>query len=153
VSWVCVDQRVAQAVGIPWAMERIGMRFPFHNPVAIMLIEGDRMLASVLFTDYDEVNIGIHVASDGSKRWLTRKFLRACFAYPFEQLKVRRVTGLVAASNASALRFDLHLGFQVEGRLRKAAQDGSDLLVLGMLRHECRHLREEHEQRFGTVCA
>lgn len=130
------------------------MRFPFHNPTAIMLIEGDRMLACVLFTDYDEVNIGIHVASDGSRKWLNREYLRACFAYPFEQLKVRRVTGLVAASNAAALRFDLHLGFTLEGRLRNAAQDGSDLLVLGMLRHECRHLKErEHEQRFGAVCA
>lgn len=130
------------------------MRFPFRNPVAIMLIEGDRMLASVLFTDYDAVNIGIHVASDGSKRWLSRKFLRACFSYPFEQLGVQRVTGLVSTSNVDALKFDLHLGFVVEGRLRKAAQDGSDLLVLGMLRHECRHLKErEHEQRLGTVCA
>jgi len=152
MRWICADQQVAKAVGIPWAQRTIGLRFPWREPTAIMLFDDNVLRACVAYTDYDEVNLGMHIASDGSRRWLTREYLRACFGYPFEQLGVRRVTGLVAASNPAALRFDTHLGFRMEGRLRHAAQDGSDLLVLGMLRGECRYLRDsEHGQELRAV--
>lgn len=155
MSWVCSDQEVAKQVGLPWARGQIGMVFPFDERAkAIMLFDGDVLRAATVYTDFTYQSVSMHIASDGSKRWLTRLFLRESFAYPFEQLGVQRVTGLVAASNPDALRFDLHLGFQVEGRMRAAAQDGSDLLVLGMLRQECRHLKEEYgRQRLSTVSA
>jgi RimJ/RimL family protein N-acetyltransferase len=54
------------------------------------------------------------------------------------QLGVQRVTGYVPASNAAALRFDRHLGFVEEGRLREALPGGEDVIVLGMLKRECR---------------
>ena len=50
----------------------------------------------------------------------------------------RRVTGLVHDNNHDARRFDEHLGFKQEGVLRKAAPDGDDMIVYGMLREECR---------------
>lgn len=71
---------------------------------------------------------------------MTREFLRVAFRYPFYQLKVRRVTGYVPASNADALRFDLHLGFVQEGLMREAMDTGEDVVVLGMLKRECRWL-------------
>jgi L-amino acid N-acyltransferase YncA len=152
VSWVCVDQRVAEAVGIPWAMERVRLRFPWNKPTAIMLIDGDRLRAVVAYSDYTGQAVSMHVASDGS-RHCTRAFLRVCFRYPFEQLKVLRVTGLIAASNAASLRLALHLGFRIEGRLREAADDGGDQLVVGMLHRECRYLNQgpKHGQRL-TAC-
>ncbi|WP_369674540.1 hypothetical protein, partial [Enterococcus faecium] len=52
---------------------------------------------------------------------------------PFVQWNLRRVTGLVPAKNADALRFDLHLGFEREGYLKHALPD-DDLIVLGMTR-------------------
>jgi RimJ/RimL family protein N-acetyltransferase len=141
MKWICGDQAIAKQVGLPWAQDRIGVRWPWNNATAIMLFDAELLLACTVYADYDGGNILMHIASDGSRRWLTRDFLRECFAYPFEQLHCRRVTGLVAASNTAALKFDAHLGFKPEGRMRQAAQDGSDLLILGMLRHECRHLR------------
>lgn len=154
MKWVCVDQRVAREVGVPWALAKIGLRFPWVDPVAIMLFDGDILRACAVYTDYDLGNVSMHIASDGTRKWMTREFLRACFHYPFKELKVRRVTGLVAASNPRALRFDTHLGFRLEGRIRQGAQDGSDLLVLGMLRGECRYLKEPvHGQELSALCA
>ena len=82
----------------------------------------------------------MHIAAVPGRRWMTRDFLRVAFRYPFWQLGCRRVTGYVPASNADALRFDLHLGFVQEGRMREALPDGEDVIVLGMLRNECRWL-------------
>lgn len=153
MKWICDDQEVARSVGIPWARDRIGLLRPFEQYAkAIMLLDDQKLLAVTVYTDYAPRNISLHIASNGSKRWLTRAFLLASFDYPFDQLGVRRVTGLVAASNPAALKFDLHLGFRVEGRMRGASEDGSDLLVLGMLRHECRYLRAKHgQEQFCTA--
>ena len=62
------------------------------------------------------------------------------------QLGCRRVTGYVPAANARARRLDEHLGFVYEGRLREALPDGQDVLVLGMLRRECRWLDYDERQ-------
>ena len=46
---------------------------------------------------------------------------------------VQRVTGLVRAKNLAARRFDEHIGFELEGIMRKAFID-DDLCVYGFLR-------------------
>jgi hypothetical protein len=100
------------------------------------------ILAGVVYQNYIRgTDIHMHVAALPGKRWLSRFFLGECFRYPFEQLGCRRVTGLVPASNTAAARFDEHLGFTAEGRLRQIMPDGDDLLIYGMLREECRFLK------------
>jgi RimJ/RimL family protein N-acetyltransferase len=138
-----------------WARERIKCEWPFKDFTAISIVDDDVMIATVLYTNYNRQNIEMHVASDGTKRWMTREFLRAVFAYPFEQLGCRRVTGVVQASNSAAYNFDKNIGFTLEGRMREASADGSDLLILGMMREECRflELRGSHGQAVSAVSA
>lgn len=124
-----------------WALERIA-----HVPSwgewfeAIGLERDGDLLAVVVYNLWSGADIAMHVAAMPGRRWMTRAFLRAVFRYPFVQLGCRRVTGYVPASNADALRFDRHLGFVEEGRMREALPTGEDVLVLGMLRRECRWL-------------
>lgn len=97
-----------------------------------------QIVAGVAYTDYNGVNVCMHVAADG-KDWLRREFLWTCFDYPFNQLKVKRITGLVGEGNAQARKFDEHIGFTLETTLAGAHPTG-DLLVYRMLRSECRWL-------------
>jgi RimJ/RimL family protein N-acetyltransferase len=144
-----------------WAQTKIGCEWAFKDFTAISIIDDclqsfGQMIATVLYTNYNRQNIEMHVASDGSRKWMTRAFLHAVFAYPFLQLECRRVTGIVMGSNADALRFDKSIGFTLEGTMREASTDGSDLLILGMLREECRFLemkRSHHGQAERTRCA
>jgi RimJ/RimL family protein N-acetyltransferase len=80
----------------------------------------------------------MHIAAEG-KRWMNRQILFAAFDYPFNQLGVRRITGLVPGKNMQARGFDEHIGFRLEGVMRNALKD-DDILVYGMLREECRWL-------------
>lgn len=106
----------------------------------IGLEEDGELIAGVLFQDHCGPNILMHVASDSSKRWMTPAYLCASFRYPFEQLGVRRITGLVRADNFAAQKFDEHLGFVREGVMREAASDGMDMIVYGLLKRDCRFL-------------
>lgn len=126
------DERVSQ-----WVGERLETEF--FKCRAIGYERRGELIAGVVYDEFNGANVNMHVAAEGVN-WLTRNYLRVVFAYPFQQLKVKRVTAMVAASNKKALRFDLHLGFRLETILRDAAPDG-DLLILVMRPQDCRWIR------------
>lgn len=125
----------------PWIASRLGFQWYPGRGQCFGQIEDDKILAVVLFEDYNGVNCSMHVAASvtDKARWLTKEFLFACFDYPFRQLKCKRVTGLVPAKNMAARRFDEHLGFILEATLKDAWPD-DNLLVYRMYREECRWL-------------
>jgi hypothetical protein len=88
--------------------------------VAIGLVRHARLVAGVVYEGLNRHNVWMHVAAEPGARWLTRDYLRACFAYPF------KVCG--------------HLGFVPEARLSAAAYDGSDVILYVMWRADCRFL-------------
>ncbi|UGQ44973.1 GNAT family N-acetyltransferase [Massilia endophytica] len=110
---------------------------------AIGLEDEGQLIAGVVFDNYNGASVCMHVAALPGKRWLTREFLWYAFYYPFEELKVRRITGLVAEGNAAARKFDEHLGFRLETRLKDADPTG-DLLVYCMTKADCRFLELKH---------
>lgn len=122
-----------------WVGERID-EDDFGKVVAIGLEEDGNLIAGVVYNMYTEASICMHVAAEPGKRWMTRDFLFRAFAYPFLQLKCNRVTGLVRVDNIEARRFDEHLGFVQEGVIRRGASDGTDMILYGMLKEECRWL-------------
>lgn len=90
----------------------------------------------------------VHIASDGSRSWLTRPVLRAIFGYAFEHLGLQRLNAIIPAARVPAQILALKLGFEFEGRTRCGADDGSDGIVLGMLASQCRWLTEvDHGQK------
>lgn len=126
-----------------WArgrLEHIEGWGPFR---AIGMERNGELQAVVVYNNYSTYNVSMHIAAVPGRRWMTKSYLLACFRYPFIQLGVHRVTGLVPARNQTALDFDLHLGFREEGRMRNCLGD-DDLIVLGMLKEECRWIRGRH---------
>lgn len=112
--------------------------------------DGRQLIAGVSYTDYNGVNLCMHVVSVPGKRWLRREFLWACFDYPFNHCKVRRVTGLVGEGNSEARRFDEHLGFELETTLKHAHPTG-DLLVYRMFREQCRWIGQDSAKRYAKA--
>lgn len=130
---------------LPWACERIGVESFRPDAQAIGLSRDGEVVGVVVYDNFSPADVMCHIASDGSRRWMIRPYLFAVFAFPFLQCGMRRITGLVESRNKAALRFDKHLGFQVEGMLRHGAPD-DDVYVLGMLREECRWISKPGEK-------
>lgn len=72
---------------------------------------------------------------------VSRRLLGICARYVFRQLGCDRLTIKVRADNAAMLSLAPRLGFVHEGTMR-AAHHGLDVWIFGMLRHECRWLRD-----------
>ena len=133
------DSRICE-----WVGARVDETDFGDGAVALGVEEDGKVLAGVVFNLYNGPSICMHVAAVPDKRWMTREFLWRVFAYPFIQLDCRRVTGLVRVDNYEAQRFDEHIGFRREGLLRQAAADGTDMILYGMLKEECRWLGVKH---------
>lgn len=126
----------------PWVTARGGGVYMPGTCSAIGRLDAGELVGGVLYEDYNGANVMAHIAGEG-QGWLDREFLWMMFDYPFNQLKVNRITGIVPSSNEAARRFDEHLGFVQEAILKDAHPEG-DLIVYRMRRDECRWLRKRH---------
>jgi len=127
---------------VPFVAARIGQT-PFTNCASMGLVEDGKIIAGVVYDCYTGANCNIHVGAVPGRRWMTREFLYAVFDYPFRQLDLKRITGPVERSNHEALRFDRHLGFQLEGVMKDAAPSG-DILLLVLWRDNCRYWHRDN---------
>lgn len=134
---------------LPWACERIGIGSFRSDAQSIGLERDGELVAVCVFDTFSERDCSMHIASDGSKRWMTRAFLIHCFAYPFITCKLPRVSSHIAESNKASIRLNLKLGFRVEGVHPHAAKDGA-MISTGLMRESCvflpkteRHMRQD----------
>ena len=110
---------------------------------AIGLEENGELIGVVVYNDYKQFNISMHLCAKGD--WMQRPFIEAVFRYPFEQLKVNRVTAYVAGKRKDLQVFyERMFGFEHEGVMKQALED-DDLVIMGLVKNRCAWLR-----RFGT---
>lgn len=127
---------------LAWAAKRIGISSFRQDAQAIGLARGGVLVGVAVCDGFSSHDCFIHVASDGSGHWLTAGFLRAVFAYVFKQCNLPRVSSPIAESNAKALAFNLHLGFEPEGYHPEACSTGA-VITTGLLRRNCRFIPKE----------
>ena len=118
-----------------------GAIFNPHVDVVIARADEDgKLMGGALYQDYTGPggSMTIHVAGF-AERWVNRDMLWICFDYPFDQLSIQRLYGRVKSTNERALEFDRKLGFKEVYREEGVFPD-ADLVVMRMLKDECRHL-------------
>ena len=121
---------------VDWIAKRTNEYGNFGTDVGIGWERRGELVAGVAYADWNGPNICCHIASDGSKRWLTRQYLWTIFDYPFNQVKAKRITVCVGEGNGASRRFVEHLGFELETTLQ-AAHPSGDLLVYRMFKESC----------------
>lgn len=120
-----------------WVAKHIGQDFLLTpDQRAVGIVRNGKIGAGVVFEKYCGQTITTSVAVTDPKCF-NRTTLRRWFEFPFKQLKVERITSVVAESNLKALKFNGQIGMRFEARLPRAAYDGSDLIILRMFREEC----------------
>ena len=94
-------------------------------------------IGGVAYADWNGVNVVAHIASDGSRQWMSKRFLWTIFDYPFNQLKVNRITCEIGSKNLNSINLCERLGFACETALQGAHPDG-DLLIYRLWKRDCK---------------
>lgn len=125
---------------LDWVAKKTNDYGRFGGGTAIGWARHGEIIAGVCYCDWNGPNVVCHIASDGSKKWLTKQYLWTIFDYPFNQLHCERITVAVGEGNGASRNFVRKLGFELEARLSKAHPTG-DLLIFRMFKHDCRWIR------------
>lgn len=124
----------------PWLAHMNGNRWVpgFGSTIGLWDEELCVPLAACYYEGCNGASIRGHLAGVG-KKWMNREFLWFCFYYPFIQLGVNKIIGLVSSDNLEARKLDEHLGFVLEATLKDATPKG-DMLIYTMTKDQCRWL-------------
>lgn len=108
---------------------------PLFNTVGFTV--GDELACVVVAHEYAKPNVMYSFASS-NPRWATRSNVKALGTWAYDVMGCNRITVLVKKNNKRSRKFVEGVGFQHEGKLRKATDD-TDIIMYGLL-------KEEHEQ-------
>lgn len=120
-----------------WVAERVEQSSSWGSFYSCGVESDGKLVAGVVFNNFNGHNCTVHIAVEKTGRYLA-SLLEASADYAFRQCKLKRLTGLVDASNVKAFRLDKHIGFEHEFTMRSAGSDGGDLHVLVMWPDKCR---------------
>ena len=123
-----------ETVGL-FAAQKIGI--PIIPPYTSMGIvdDADELVGAIIYNSYNKFDIEISFYGPGA---MHRRFIRAAFAYPFEQLNVLRLTAKTKRSNKTMCKLLPRLGFVFEATLKNhfGPTRGDDAILYRMSRTE-----------------
>ena len=93
------------------------------------------------FTNFIGKTCQIHVVNF-NKKYTPRKLLWATFDYPFRQLGLESLIGIVNSNNEQAMKYDQNLGFKEVHRFAGLHDNGGDIVVFELKKDECRFIKE-----------
>jgi RimJ/RimL family protein N-acetyltransferase len=131
---VCLEQKPEY---LDFVIKNLGKSYSAEGKKFIASVDGDKVLAVIMYSRMTDRDCEITIVTDGEKKWCSRSLIRACFEYPFKQLGMARCMVITGAWNEKAISLASSFGFVKEGVLREYFPD-SDGILMAMLRHECR---------------
>jgi RimJ/RimL family protein N-acetyltransferase len=123
---------------VDYVVSRVCGGIPIPASVGIGTSRNGIICGGVVFYSYNYANIWMHSASE-SKYWLSKEYLKYMFEHAFVTCGVKRITGFVDENNTHARKFNEHIGFELETKLKEASPSG-DVLVYTMWKENCKWL-------------
>lgn len=99
------------------------------------------IIGVVAFSDWHVNYVEASIASDGTARWATRRFLAYCYGYALDYADKLRMNMVTAADNHPAINMHKALGHVQEGQLRDWFGPGRDALIFGFTKQDWKRSR------------
>lgn len=135
----------ADAQVIRWIGQRIDQYRAIGEARALGVVKGETLVAAATYENFNGVHVESCIAAEPGSAWASRRVLSHLFGYPFLQLGCRAISVSVGMDNLPSVNLATKLGFKPEAIIRFAAPSGADLVVLKMMREDCRWLARPRE--------
>lgn len=131
-----VHKREYSPYFLNWINDRINTSFDPNDSRYLAYVKGDEVLAVVVFDHWTKHHVEVSIATDGTKRWASRTFVREVFDYAFSLDTITRCNFVVEVENENAIRLHKALGHPEEGRMKDWFGEGKDALLFRLTRQE-----------------
>lgn len=99
----------------------------------LLLLNATGVVGVVVFSDFTKTTCNIHVYTP---KCLNRKTLRLMLAYPFNQLKLKKIFGTIQSNNTNASRNAEKIGFTLDNTIKDYYATGVDMLVYALTKEQ-----------------
>jgi hypothetical protein len=88
----------------------------------------------------------MHMVKLRKDKYTPRKLIWAAFDYPFNQLGLEVVFGVLNSNNRAAVKYDRHLGFKEVQRFEGVHDHDGDMILMAMNKADCRWIKESKDE-------
>lgn len=123
---------------LDWASKKLNVEYdPKDCAWLTNVSKSGEIQAVVVYNRFSPFNCEMSVASNGNKKWFNRESAKTWFGYPFNQMKLRRVTAVTETGNDKSIKMLEQLGFVKEAILRHWFGDIDGILYC-MTKENCK---------------
>lgn len=130
-----------------WIGKSTGGTYSTETGIFIGYEINNKISVVVACTDYNGCSCQFHI---GIETIAPINFLKFCFQYGFEQLKVNKILTVVESSNVKSLRYSQKVGFKIECKIENAGKNNGDLYILSITKPDCRIMQQDWKPGFVT---
>lgn len=126
-----------------FVVDGLGDKISEYEPsLSIGIYKGEKLIGGVLINDIRPQRDCWLTIYTTTPEWAKRHVLKYVFGIVFGLIEAERCSVLVSEDNNKSLSMCLRLGFQKEGLLRHYGDRGENRFVLGMLKQECKWIKQ-----------
>jgi RimJ/RimL family protein N-acetyltransferase len=103
------------------------------------------ILAVVVFNNFIGSTCQSHLAMKDDYHYSPKEMLATVFDIVFNRWKLKTILGVINSLNENSMRFNQHLGFVEQYRLKGAHDDGGDMVWCTMTPETCRYISKERQ--------
>jgi RimJ/RimL family protein N-acetyltransferase len=123
--------------------------FDVDRSVAIGLERDGKIVAGTVYENWNGVSVVCHIAWER----VTPAYMAAVYDYPFNVANVDKIIGPISSNHTRALALVSKMGFSEEARIKGAAHDSGDIVLMTMTPNECRYLEPRYGQKITSTAA
>jgi RimJ/RimL family protein N-acetyltransferase len=119
----------------------------FGPSAALGIVRKGKIIGGIVYNEFTGWSCAVTTYVDGKSGpgWCSPATLCTLYTYPFCQLNCTRIEALVSRQNRSTRRILKHMGWTEEGCHPLRYNGTDDAISYGMLRQNCRWLKENQK--------
>lgn len=132
-----------------WVSDYTGGAFDPNRSVALGLERNGELVAGTVYENWNGVSVVCHIV------WhkVTPRYVAAAFDYPYNVANVDKIIGPISSNHTRALALVSKMGFSEEARIKGAAHDSGDIVLMTQTPDKCRFLEPRYGKKFTKATA
>ena len=132
-----------------WVTAQTEGAFDPNRSTAIGLERDGKIVAGTVYENWNGRSVVCHIAWER----VTPAYMAAVYDYAYNVANVDKIIGPISSNHTRALALVSKMGFSEEARIKGAAHDSGDIVLMTQTPDKCRFLEPRYGQKITVAAA